>query len=138
MAITKAQRDKAVATKGSGTFPFTPESLRQQMLASAGIDEKAQSEMIKEVWRGIKAGLKADDVHVSVVDNSVETTIVPNHAARGKARDQALDIVGIRAPRSNSTVSTRIRVNVSMPEWAKPAKQQDNPAVVDVTPRSVS
>jgi hypothetical protein len=138
MAITKAQRDKAVATKGSGTFPFTPESLRQQMLAKAGISEDEQAKMVKDVWRGIKDGLRADDVHVSVVGNEVETTIVPNHSARAKARDQALDIVGIRAPRSNSTVSTRIRVNVTMPEWAKPAESQANPAPIDVTPRSVS
>lgn len=131
MALTKAQRDRAVALKGSGTFPFTPESLRQSMLTKAGISEDEQAKMVGEVWRGIKQGLKAEDVHVSVVNNSVETTIVPNHAARAKAREQALDIVGIRAPRTNSTVSTKIRVNVRMPEWAKPAEHKN---IVDITP----
>lgn len=108
------------------------------MLAKAGISEDEQAKMVKDVWSGIKAGLRADDVHVSVVANSVETTVVPNHSARAKARDQALDIVGIRAPRTNSSVSTKIRVNVRMPDWAKPAKQHDIPATLDVTPRSVS
>lgn len=129
MALTKAQRDAIVKKRGSGTWPMTPESLRQSMLHHAGITDAEQAKLAKRVWKGIHEGLDATDIHVSVVDHRVEHSVVPNHSARAKARDQALDIIGIRAPRANAVVSTKVRVNINMPDWANPAK--DNIKVID-------
>ncbi len=129
----RAAIDKSVARSGAGTVGVTPESIRQSVLNAAGITAEEQAKLIADVWQGIKDGLKANDKHVSVVGNSVETTIVPNHTARAKARDQALDIVGIRAPRVNSTVRTSIKVRVEMPDWAKPAEDK---RIIDVSPAS--
>lgn len=105
--------------------------MRQQLLLTAGITPTEQADMLERVWSGIKDGMKAEDVHVSVVGNRVEKTRVPNHTARAKARDQALDIVGTRAPRVNSAVVTRISVRITRPSWAKPAESNE---IIDVTP----
>ena len=129
-ALTSRQTKAVQPARSAGTFPMTPDAIRQNLLLQAGVDEAKQVHLVKRVVEGIERDLDAEKTEV-IVDKlgHVHRENVRDNVARAKAREQALDLVGARAPRTNATQTVRHVVSIEWPEWAKPSEPE--PKVID-------
>lgn len=117
-------KSKQVAPRSAGTFPMSPDAIRQNLLVQAGVDEARQVSLVKQIVEGIERDINAEKTEV-IVDRhgNVHREDVRDNVARAKAREQALDLVGARAPRTNATQTVRHVVSIQWPEWAEPPKE---------------
>lgn len=125
---TKKKRLMKSAPKVSGTMPFSPDAVRHHLLEQAGFDENKQVSLVRKVVDGIERDLDANKTEV-LIDRTglIHERSIPDNTARSKARDQALDLVGVRAPRTNATQTVRHVVSIEWPDFARPAE----PKVID-------
>ena len=127
----KRKRVMKSAPKVSGSMPFSPDAVRHHLLEQAGFDEKKQVSLVKQVVEGIERDLDAEKTEVLITrEGRIHEVNVRDNVARSKARDQALDLVGVRAPRTNATQTVRHVVSIEWPDFARPAE----PKVIDASP----
>ena len=130
----KRKRVMKSAPKVSGSMPFSPDAVRHHLLEQAGFDEKKQVSLVKKVVDGIERDVDAVKTEVLITrEGTIHEVVVPDNVARSKARDQALDLVGVRAPRTNATQTVRHVVSIEWPDFARPAE----PKVIDVDPKQL-
>lgn len=114
-------RRRLVSSVPAGSFPLTPDAIRQGVLEAAGFTRDAQIELTKKVVTKIDEALDAKkEVVIQDKHGGVTQVSVPDNTAQAKARDQALDLLGVRAPRTNATSVIKTVVTIDWPDWARP------------------
>lgn len=105
-------------------LPVLP-NLNDEIFERAGITKEDRARMLQKVFKSTERRLDAMQVKV-FNDNGriIYSQPLVDHGTRGKAIDQAKDLIGIT---KNEQPRVVIKANVVLPDWA-------NPKPVDITP----
>ena len=117
------KKNRSLQTQQTG-LPVIP-NINDEIFERTGITKDDRARMLKKLFDSTEKRLGA--MHVKVFNhNGVVITSDPlvDHGTRGKAIDQAMQLVGLQKQEAPKVV---IKANVVLPDWA-------NPKPVDITP----
>ncbi len=118
------------------TQPFSQDEFRLKLLKNAGVDDPRLISLVKKVVDSAEAELEATKItpitdHGRVTDQFEQ----PDYGARAKARDQLIEVIGLKRNSSGDKGASGVTVNITPPAWLqKPSVSvQSAPQVIDAS-----
>lgn len=123
------RKTKALQQSAHNILPVIPD-INDEIFDRAGITKEDRARLLAKVFKSTEQRLGANEV--KVFHNKGEIVYskpLVDHATRGKAIDQAMQLVGLQ---KQEAPKVTIKANVILPSWAVPASDPK-----DITPTSV-
>ena len=123
------RKTKALQQSAKNILPVIPD-INDEIFERAGITKEDRARMVSKVFKSTEQRLGAMEVKVfHDKGDVVYSKPLVDHGTRGKAIEQAMQLVGLQ---KQEAPKVTIKANVILPSWAVP--QQDPK---DVTPSAI-